>query len=106
MFNTQAVYYKELDKVVHMDKMCSYRYLIYIESYGWSASLKHRLACGSVLFQGVALVNNLFTHLINLVILFSSAPSCRSQHVRWLDVDPQQDISPPKHSDLSPTMKI
>ncbi len=35
-----------------MAKQCSWRYLIYIESWGWSASLKYRLACASMLLQG------------------------------------------------------
>ena len=52
LFNAEGVYYKEVERLVHMDRMCSYRYLVYVESYGYSASLKYRLACGSVLFQG------------------------------------------------------
>ena len=53
MFDTQGVSFKEVDRLVHMDHMCGYRYLVYVESYGFSASLKYRLACASVFFQGV-----------------------------------------------------
>ena len=52
LFDTEAVYFLETARIVHMDRMCNYRYLVYIESYGFSASLKYRLACASVLFQG------------------------------------------------------
>lgn len=52
LMNTQGVTWLQKDRIVKSDEICSWRYLIYIESYGWSASLKYRLACGSVLFQG------------------------------------------------------
>ena len=49
-----GVYFTDVRRVVHMDRFCGWKYLVYIESYGFSASLKYRLACGSVLFQGKA----------------------------------------------------
>ena len=53
MFDTQGVYFRDVERIVHMDRMCGYRYLVYAESYGYSASLKYRMACRSVLFQGM-----------------------------------------------------
>ncbi len=50
----EGVYFTDVQRVVHMDQFCGWKYLVYIESYGYSASLKYRLACGSVLFQGEA----------------------------------------------------
>ena len=52
LFDTAAVYFRDVGRVVHMDRACGWKYLVYIESYGYSSSLKFRLACGSVLFQG------------------------------------------------------
>ena len=54
LFDVEGVYFKDVQRLVHMDRFCSWKYLVYIESYGYSASLKYRLACGSVLFQGEA----------------------------------------------------
>ena len=54
LFDVDGVYFKDVQRVVHMDRFCSWKYLVYIESYGWSASLKYRLAFGPVLFQGEA----------------------------------------------------
>lgn len=52
LLDTRNVTSEQEKSFVKSDDICSWRYLIYIESYGWSASLKYRLACGSVLLQG------------------------------------------------------
>lgn len=52
LFDVAGVYFRDLARVVHMDRSCGWKYLVYIESFGYSSSLKLRLACGSVLFQG------------------------------------------------------
>ena len=52
LFDVAGVYFRDIARVVHMDRSCAWKYLVYIEAYGYSSSLKLRLACGSVLFQG------------------------------------------------------
>lgn len=51
LMDTKSVTWLDTQNIVKADVVCSWRYLVYIESAGWSASLKYRLACGSVLLQ-------------------------------------------------------
>lgn len=51
LMDTKSVTWLDTQNIIKADVVCSWRYVIYIESAGWSASLKYRLACGSVLLQ-------------------------------------------------------